>query len=211
MVTLLDLGAPLMREDKQGNTAPYHAAAAGQTEALRLLLQRGADVRSRPASGRTAMHAAASTGQLEMMAMLREAGADPNGQDEQGRTPLHWAAEKGQVCVCGCVCGCVRVCSQPTDQLLSSSGALPARVSPLDCPCGVSQRERLLRGATRQGCRACTLDVEPPFAECEEPRQRSRTVLRPRQTWNPRVSNAAALGGGEGAGKEQEPRRHPYC
>jgi ankyrin repeat protein len=98
MATLLDLGAPLMREDKQGNTAPYHAAAAGQTEALRLLLQRGADVRSRPASGRTAMHAAASTGQLEMMSMLREAGADPNAQDEQGRTPLHWAAEKGQVC-----------------------------------------------------------------------------------------------------------------
>jgi ankyrin repeat protein len=71
MKKLLDLGAPMMKEDEQGRTAPYHAAAAGQTEALRLLLERGADVRKRPENGRTAMHAAAATGQVRVAGQRR--------------------------------------------------------------------------------------------------------------------------------------------
>jgi hypothetical protein len=66
------------------------AAAAGQIEAIRLMVELGFDVNARQ---RTApLHQAAASGRVEGVAVLLDLGADPNLRDEAfGATALGWA------------------------------------------------------------------------------------------------------------------------
>ncbi len=69
---------------------PLHAAAAaGEVDAVRMLLSKGADPNARADMGQTALH---NTSSVDVARLLVEAGADVSAtDDEHGTTPLVWA------------------------------------------------------------------------------------------------------------------------
>ena len=72
--------------DGRGATPLMHAAAFGNLETLKLLLDAGADVNARNDFDATALLWAARD--PEKARLLIEHGADVNAQSKQGRTPL---------------------------------------------------------------------------------------------------------------------------
>jgi ankyrin repeat protein len=78
--------------DKRGATPLMYAAAFGNIQEMKLLLDAGADVNARSTSGATALIWAA--GEPLRSRMLIERGADVNAQSRQGRTPLMAAARR---------------------------------------------------------------------------------------------------------------------
>jgi len=78
--------------DKRGTTPLMYAAAFGNSQDMKLLLDAGADVNAKSMSGATALIWAA--GEPVKSRMLIERGADINAQSRQGRTPLMAAARR---------------------------------------------------------------------------------------------------------------------
>ena len=78
-------------------TALIHAAAKGEVEATRALVEQGADKEATAADGATALHAAAANGHVEAIKMLLQLGANKEARDLEGATPLHAAAANGHV------------------------------------------------------------------------------------------------------------------
>ncbi|MFO8007619.1 MAG: ankyrin repeat domain-containing protein [Candidatus Brocadiia bacterium] len=76
-----------------GDTPLHWAAARGQADAVRLLVEEGAN----PRAGRygTPLHWAAAMGRLEATRLLLRAGASANENDSLLATPLHCAAAGG--------------------------------------------------------------------------------------------------------------------
>ena len=77
-----------------------HAAALGNTDLLKELLQKRADLNCTNNRGRTPLHVAALQGHDEATALLLQAGggtacAAVNAVDDNGNTPLHLAARAG--------------------------------------------------------------------------------------------------------------------
>ncbi len=75
------------------------AAANGDLESMRLLLDHGADPHARNESNELPLGYACSYGQWEAAKLLVERGADVNGIEREGRTHLDWVTngrdEKG--------------------------------------------------------------------------------------------------------------------
>jgi ankyrin repeat protein len=74
------------------------AAAAGNLNIVKLLLDRGAAVDATDLNGNTALMMASSTGNLQCVKLLLHKGANPNAQTTQkwgGMTPLMFAAHRG--------------------------------------------------------------------------------------------------------------------
>ncbi|RKU30504.1 hypothetical protein C6495_13240 [Candidatus Poribacteria bacterium] len=75
------------QDDEVGLAPLAWAALHGQTEAMRLLIEKGADVNARSEDGNTPLHVAAFLGQAEAAKLLIDNGADINARDEDGETP----------------------------------------------------------------------------------------------------------------------------
>jgi len=88
----------------RGGSAPLHSlASAGNTEGLRLLLDRGAEVNLASAQGETALHLAAVAGRVEAVRLLIARKADIERANSYGRTPLVLAArEMGESTLFAC-------------------------------------------------------------------------------------------------------------
>ena len=84
-----------MPADSSGNTPLHHAAAGGEDEAVRALLDSKADVDTTNQSLRTALHLAAEWGQEGAAQMLLKAGADRDAKNQFQNTPLHLATTNG--------------------------------------------------------------------------------------------------------------------
>ena len=82
----------LEARDRRGSTPLMHAAAFGNLNTLKLLLDAGADVRARNNMGATALLWAAAD--PERARLLIEHGADVTAVSKQGRTPLMAAAAR---------------------------------------------------------------------------------------------------------------------
>ena len=94
---LLEKGAQVDREDRQGVTPLYGAAGKGHVEVARLLIQRGADINHSTKKGDTPLLFAAFANHIEIVRMLLEKGACVDCENLQGATPLIWAAGKGYI------------------------------------------------------------------------------------------------------------------
>ena len=80
----------------KGQTPLMVAAGSGQTEMIRMLLNRGAEVNRLGSEDRTALLVATKAGQLEVVQALLDAGAEVDGQQFlPSRSPLYYAAEGG--------------------------------------------------------------------------------------------------------------------
>ena len=87
---LLDANPALIAAaDASGRTALHHAALAGRSEILTLLLSRGAELEAIDQRAQTALHLAARHLRLEAVQTLLAAGAAVAARDAEGRTPLH--------------------------------------------------------------------------------------------------------------------------
>jgi len=94
-LAIIAAGANL--ELPENRRALHEAAAAGQVDVIRVLLQRDIPPGAR-CSGRTAAMDAASNNRVEPLKVLRAAGADADLKDEGlGLTTLMHAAERGYV------------------------------------------------------------------------------------------------------------------
>ncbi len=80
------------RETDLSETPLHAAAATGNPETIKLLVDLGANVNSTNEFMRTPMHYAAAGGHLEAIKVLHAAGANLQATDFRGSTPLHDAA-----------------------------------------------------------------------------------------------------------------------
>jgi ankyrin repeat protein len=92
---LLDQGANIRSQDREGMTALHVAASIEDGSVVRLLLDNGAYVDSKDHGGMTPLHVAASRGHEMAVRLLLEGGADINAQDGRKWSPLHLAALGG--------------------------------------------------------------------------------------------------------------------
>uniref|UniRef100_A0A1I8JDX0 AP2/ERF domain-containing protein n=1 Tax=Macrostomum lignano TaxID=282301 RepID=A0A1I8JDX0_9PLAT len=91
---LIDRGANLQAEDRDGDQAVHHAAFGDQAELVRLLHRRGADINARNRRRQTPLHIAVNKGHAGVVLALLACGALPSLQDADGDTPLHDAVSK---------------------------------------------------------------------------------------------------------------------
>ena len=147
----------------QSNGAPLHAAAArGDLEALRRLIDEVPDVDAAAAAdGTTALHAAAAAGHAAAVALLLEAGAHSEAVGLSGATPLMMAAAMGHE---GAAAALLAGGADPsTAHRFGASTALhlrPRWAGPLSSARS-APRARRRRRARRRAARRCT---RPPTA-----------------------------------------------
>lgn len=95
---LLERGADVdavARNEQVRTTALQAAAASGDNQSARLLLDAGADVGVAQPGGGTALHAAAVNGNRELVELLLDRGADSAASLDDGRTPADLARDAG--------------------------------------------------------------------------------------------------------------------
>jgi len=93
-------GADVNAKNPTDNNTPLEVATSyktfGQSEVVKLLIEKGANVNGKGAYDRTALHVAAGNGRLDLVAYLLKHGADPNATDRAGATPLSRLAENAE-------------------------------------------------------------------------------------------------------------------
>lgn len=99
---LIDAGAPV--DEPAANAmrvTPLHsAAAAGQHEIARWLVERGAAVDARQHGGFTALHAAARNGNVALVELLLAHGADRELRSDDGQSAADFARDRPEVLAC---------------------------------------------------------------------------------------------------------------
>ena len=94
---LLDYGANINSEDKDGITALLTASDMGNLNLVHLLLDRGSDKEARSSTGRTALLQAVKVSHKSCVLALLDHGADINTKDSIERTVLHLASTDGEL------------------------------------------------------------------------------------------------------------------
>ena len=93
---LLDRGADINAQERDGWTPLYIAVICGQLEFARMLLERGAAVHTPSHKGETPLHVASRKGRLQVVRLLLEHGADLHVRNHDGRTPTEVASIHGK-------------------------------------------------------------------------------------------------------------------
>lgn len=95
---LLERGADVdavARNAQVRTTALQAAAASGDNESARLLVDAGADADAAQPGGFTALHSAAMSGNRELVELLLGRGAHATARTDAGKTPVELAREHG--------------------------------------------------------------------------------------------------------------------
>ena len=104
---LKDESIEINTEDENGVTALIEACIAGNSDMVKLLLERGCPSQPPPPFLHTPLRGATVAGQAHIIPILLKAGADPNAKSDGARTPLMGACflrkevpvEKSVLCV----------------------------------------------------------------------------------------------------------------
>ncbi|CAE8632166.1 unnamed protein product [Polarella glacialis] len=94
VLPLLEAGVPIDSRSRRDNTALSEAACGGNSEMVRMLLQRRGNPNSRCEFLRTPIWRAAYRGHTAVVQMLLESGGDPRISSECAEMPTDVAAEK---------------------------------------------------------------------------------------------------------------------
>ena len=94
---LIEHGANVAAQDKDGTTPLHRASEEGHVDLARLLIEHGADVAAQDKYGTAPLHQASEEGHVDLARLLIEHGADAQAQDKYGTTPLHRASFPGHV------------------------------------------------------------------------------------------------------------------
>ncbi|XP_071548370.1 uncharacterized protein [Panulirus ornatus] len=98
ILALINAGASVSAEDKDGLTALHCAASRGHLDCLDCLVNFcGAEVDTLDSNGCTPLFYAVTLGHADCTQLLLHHGAHPDKQDRKGRTPAHCGAAKGQL------------------------------------------------------------------------------------------------------------------
>jgi hypothetical protein len=92
---LLDRGADIDAQNRDGETALILAADRDLLNMVKALLDRGADINHQDKRGETALTRAARMDNAEVVALLLERGADPALENKRGQTALSIALHSG--------------------------------------------------------------------------------------------------------------------
>jgi len=92
---LVEHGADVAAQNKDGETPLHRAASRGDLDLARFLVEHGADAAAENKDGVTPLHWASLRGHLDLARFLVEHGADAAAQDKDGVTPLHLASSYG--------------------------------------------------------------------------------------------------------------------
>lgn len=95
---LIDAGADINAQDKDGSTTLHIATLRGHTDIVRILIATGANPNARNRNDSTALHLVASSllrDRTNIALILIKNGADINARDDYGETALHKAARAG--------------------------------------------------------------------------------------------------------------------
>lgn len=100
--TALDNGAnPNLLWIPDGLPILYEAAAKGNIEIIKLLLERGAEINGLNSAQQTVLHLLAILDEVDLFNFFIERGADPSICDNQGKTALDLAVENESKAVIG--------------------------------------------------------------------------------------------------------------
>ncbi|WP_425383714.1 ankyrin repeat domain-containing protein [Wolbachia endosymbiont (group A) of Microdon myrmicae] len=91
---LINQGASINAEDKDGNTPFHNAGLKGYLTIAQYLVEKGVDVNASNEDGWTPMHGAALKGHLEVVRFLIEKGANISAENIFGEKPIHCAAKR---------------------------------------------------------------------------------------------------------------------
>ena len=81
-----------------GLTVLHYAAARGDTDVVRFLVEHGADIKAQDlVLSRSAIHFAAENGNIDCIKYLAENGVDLQDRDNYGATALHYAARNNNI------------------------------------------------------------------------------------------------------------------
>ena len=94
---LLEHGANVKAQDKDGSMPLHWASRKGRREVIRVLIQHKADANAQDKNKLTPLHKASSRGCADSARFFLEHGVDVLAQDKNGWTPLHCAAFEGHV------------------------------------------------------------------------------------------------------------------
>ena len=94
---MIEQGAEVNAQDKNGYAALMLAARGGYTDIVSYLVERVADLNIQDKLKQTALIWAAEGGHIETIRYLVEQGAEVNAQDKDGNTALLWAARGGHM------------------------------------------------------------------------------------------------------------------
>ncbi|XP_064106074.1 protein phosphatase 1 regulatory subunit 12A-like [Macrobrachium nipponense] len=98
ILALVNAGASVSAEDKDGLTALHCAASRGHLDCLDCLLSLcGAEVDTLDSNGCTPLFYSVTLGHADCTQLLLNHSAHPDRQDRKGRTPAHCGAAKGQL------------------------------------------------------------------------------------------------------------------
>ncbi|KAL6818997.1 ankyrin [Trichoderma camerunense] len=96
---LLDRDGGISRTQDSLGVPLEEAAASGDVDTVKLLLEHGGDPNYRDRDGWSAIHWAAEEGHPEIVALLLDRGANANAVSSYGTSPLHCAANGGVVSI----------------------------------------------------------------------------------------------------------------
>ena len=94
---LLERGADVSAQTKDGWTALHFASRYGHVDLAQMLLECGADVSAQKKDGWTVLHLASANGHADLVQMFIERGADISARNEDGWTALSLSSAKGHV------------------------------------------------------------------------------------------------------------------
>ena len=97
MRTLLEYGANVGAEDKEGRTPLHQATSNWSVESgpMCMLLEHGADVNARTIDSSTLLLATVKYENIEVVRALLDIDANVAAENEEGRSPLHQATSSG--------------------------------------------------------------------------------------------------------------------